>query len=103
EADGRITDVTFDYTPKRSSWVAIRVFPAAHTNPVFVEVDGAAIRASRRSAQWCLDCVEQCWKQKQRAIRDAERDAAQAAYDQAREAYRRILAESFDDAAEERE
>ncbi len=32
--------------------------------------------------------------QKERAIRPAEREAARAAYDTAREAYRKILAES---------
>ena len=58
EADGQTNDVEFDFTPERSSWVAVRVFPAAHTNPIFVEVDGKPIRASKRSAQWCLDAVD---------------------------------------------
>ena len=84
-------------TPERSSWIALRIFPAAHTNPIFVEVDGAPIRASKRSAQWCLDGVEQCWKSKASNIRKSERAAARDAYDYAREAYRKILAESFDD------
>ncbi len=94
EADGRITDLQFDYTPKASCWVALRVFAAAHTNPVFVEVDGKPIRASKRSAQWCLDAVDVCWKQKQRAIREQEQAAAAAAYEGAREAYRKVLVES---------
>jgi hypothetical protein len=94
EADGSVHDLEFEYTPDRSSWVAIRVFPAAHTNPVFVEVDGAPIRASKRSAQWCLDAVDRCWESKSPAIRESEREAAQAAYDHAREVYRQILAES---------
>jgi hypothetical protein len=97
EADGRVADVTFDYTPQRSCWVAVRVFPAAHTNPVFVEVDGKPIRASRRSAQWCLASVDQCWKSKEPAIRPSERPAAQEAYDAARARYRQIESESFDD------
>jgi len=94
EADGSVTEVAFDYTPAISSWVAVRVFPAAHTNPVFVEVDGQPIRASRRSAQWCLDAVDVCWAQKEPAIRDHEKQAAADAYEFAREAYRRILGES---------
>jgi hypothetical protein len=94
EADGSVTEVAFDYTPAISSWVAVRVFPAAHTNPVFVEVDGQPIRASRRSAQWCLDAVDVCWAQKEPAIRDHEKQAATDAYEFAREAYRRILGES---------
>ena len=48
-ADGNIHDLTFDYTPEQSSWVALRIFPSAHTNPVFVEVDGKPIRASSRA------------------------------------------------------
>lgn len=97
EADGNVTDVQFEYTPQQSSWVALRVFPAAHTNPVFVEVDGKPIRASKRSAQWCIDAVDQCWTHKEPKIRESEKVAAKDAYDHAREAYRKILAESFDD------
>jgi hypothetical protein len=96
-ADGHIEDVSFDYTPARSSWIALRIFPSAHTNPVFVEIDGKPIRASRRSAQWCLAAVDVCWKSKQAQILAADRPAAQAAYDQARAAYRKLVAESFND------
>jgi hypothetical protein len=102
EADGHIEELEFDYKPERSSWVAIRVFPAAHTNPVFVEVDGAPIRASKRSAQWCLEAVDRCWESKSPAIRESERDAARAAYDHARDAYRRILDVAYDDTEGER-
>jgi hypothetical protein len=94
EADGRLRDLEFDYTPTQSSWVAVRVFPAAHTNPVFVEVDGKPIRASKKSAAWCLEAVDRCWAAKRDAIRDSERPAAEAAFDVAREAYRRIREES---------
>jgi hypothetical protein len=97
DADGRIEDVEFEYQPERSSWIAIRVFPAAHTNPIFVELDGAPIRASKRSARWCLDAVDRCWASKSPLIRQAELEAAKAAYDHARETYRRILDESHDE------
>ena len=30
-ADGKIRDLTFSYQPERSSWVALRIFPACHT------------------------------------------------------------------------
>ncbi len=96
-ADGSFQDVTFDVPIKRSSWVALRIYPAAHTNPVFVLVDGQPIRASKRSAEWCLKSVDQCWSQKERAIRAGELDEARKAYDHAREAYRKILSESYDD------
>lgn len=96
-ADGRVTEVQFDYRPERSCWVAVRIWPAAHTNPVFVEVDGQPIRASKKSAQWCLEAVERCHKQKLQNIRESEQAAADEAYDHAREAYRKIEAESYDD------
>ena len=93
-ADGTVHEISFDYTLDRSSWIALRIFPSAHTNPVFVEVDGQPIRASKQSAQWCLDAVDVCWEQKKDAFRDSEREAAADAYETAREAYRQILAEA---------
>jgi hypothetical protein len=97
DADGSIQDLSFEYQPKHSSWVALRIFPAAHTNPVFVEVDGKPIRASRRSAQWCRDAVDVCWKAKEPNIREEDRPAAAEAFDAARRAYQQILAESVAD------
>ena len=94
EATGDIHDVKFEYTPEQSSWVALRIFPTCHTNPIFVEVDGQPIRASKKSAQWCLDAVDVCFNSKKGRIREGEREAAKAAYDHARDAYRKILAES---------
>ncbi len=94
EADGQIHDLEFEFTPEISSWVALRIFPSSHTNPVFVEVDGQPIRASRRSAEWCLEAVDVCWEQKKGQTREADMADAEAAYDAARDAYRQILAES---------
>jgi hypothetical protein len=93
-ADGSVQELSFRYTPERSSWIALRVFPSCHTNPVFVEVDGKPIRASRKSAQWCLDAVDVCWKQKVKQTRPSEQAAAAAAYAVARQEYAKILAES---------
>ena len=93
EADGSITDVTFDFTPRKSSWIAVRIYPSSHTNPIFVEVDSKPIRASRRSALWCLEAVDVCWNSKKGLIRESEREAAAAAYEVARQAYRRIADE----------
>ncbi|MBL8830465.1 MAG: CehA/McbA family metallohydrolase [Planctomycetaceae bacterium] len=97
DADGDLDSVSFEYRLKFSSWVAVRIFPSAHTNPVFVEVDNKPIRASKSSAQWCLEAVDICWQQKQAKIRESERAAAVAAYDVARDAYRKVLAEANDD------
>lgn len=93
-ADGKTVPLQFETSIDRSSWVALRIFPSSHTNPVFVIVDGKPIRASRRSAQWCLDAVEVCWNQKVNLIREEERDAARKAYDVASQAYQKILEES---------
>jgi hypothetical protein len=94
-ADGRRREVTFDAPIASSSWIAVRVLGAAHTNPIFAIVDGEPIRASRRSAEWCLAAVDQCWTQKVVNIRPAERDAAARAYDHARAVYRRLIEESI--------
>jgi hypothetical protein len=93
-ADGSMHDVTFEVPVERSSWIALRILPSSHTNPVFVIVNGKPIRASRRSAEWCLKAVDQCWSQKSPRISAKERPEAEAAYEHARQAYRRILEES---------
>ncbi len=96
-ANGDIEGVSFDIPIKKSSWVALRIYPSSHTNPVFVIVDDKPIRASKKSAEWCLKSVDQCWSQKERAIRAADKEAAKKAFDVAREAYRKILSESQGD------
>jgi len=95
-ADGQLRDVSFDVNIDRSSWIAVRILPSSHTNPVFALVGGKPIRDSRRSAQWCLTAVNQCWTQKAPAIRPAEREQARDAYDHARDVYKGLIAESPD-------
>ena len=92
-ADGSLRTLTFDVPLERSSWIAARILPSSHTNPVFAIVGGKPIRASRQSAQWCLNAVNQCWTQKAMHIKAAELEAARAAYDHARDVYRQRLAE----------
>jgi hypothetical protein len=79
---------------QESSWIAARVLPSAHTNPVFAIVGGKPVRASRASAEWCLNAVNQCWTQKAPRIRPSELSDAKAAYDHARGVYRRLIGES---------
>ena len=93
-------EIEFTYTPERSCWIALRVHPAAHTNPIFVEVEGKPIRASKRSAQWCLAAVDRCWKSKSPQIRESERQAAREAYDHAKAVYAQIRDDAFDDSKE---
>jgi hypothetical protein len=81
----------------QSSWLAVRIFPSVHTNPVFAEVGGKPIRASRKSAEWCRRAVDVCWRAKSGQIRAKERPDAQAAYDSARKYYDQVQAESHAD------
>jgi hypothetical protein len=84
-ADGQARDLKFTVPVEESSWIALRILPAAHTNPVFAMVGGKPVRASKRSAEWCLNAVNQCWTQKALHISPA--------YDHAREVYRGLIAE----------
>ena len=92
-ADGVVRDLSFDVRIDRSSWIAARILPSSHTNPLFALVGGKPIRASRESVQWCLTAVNQCWTQKAPKIRASEIDAARQAYDHARRVYTDRLAE----------
>ncbi|MCH8961281.1 MAG: CehA/McbA family metallohydrolase, partial [Bacteroidetes bacterium] len=89
-ADGAWNDLTFAYAVERSSWVALRIYPSAHTNPIFVIVDDQPIRL-KQSAAWARRAVDQCWTMKAPRIRDDERAAAEAAYDKARAVYDQII------------
>ena len=71
-ADGSEQEVTFEVPIKHSSWVCLRVFPSSHANPIFVLVDNKPIRASKRSAEWCLKSVDRCWEQKKKLIKFLE-------------------------------
>ena len=93
-ADGTLQDLEFEVPIDRSSWIALRILPSAHTNPIFVLVDDKPIHASRRSADWCIKSIDQCWKQKVKLIRDSEKETAKRAYDEARAIYERILVAS---------
>ncbi|MFC5457788.1 CehA/McbA family metallohydrolase [Prosthecobacter fluviatilis] len=93
-ADDQVHEIRFNVDIPRSSWVAVRQFPQMHTNPVNVIVADKPIRASRRSAQWCLACIEQLWRMREKNIAPAERDVARRAYEAAKEIYRRIAAEA---------
>ena len=86
--------MTFEHIIEKSSWAAIRIFPNAHTNPVFVIVDEKPVRASRLSAEWCLKSIEQCWKAKAHTYRADERPTAEADYETAKDMFRSIVEES---------
>jgi hypothetical protein len=93
-ADGTVHDLSFDVQVQRSSWLAVRILGSSHTNPIFVLVGGSPIRSSRKSAEWCLAGVNQCWTQKASKISKKELPEATDAYEHAREVYKRLIAES---------
>lgn len=92
-ADGTLRKLQFDVPIRQSSWIAVRILPSSHTNPVFIIVGGKPIRGSRRSAEWCLAGVNQCWTQKAAKISATEMPAAKQAYDHAREVYEQLIKE----------
>ncbi len=94
-ADGQLRDEAFEVKIDRSAWVALRILPSSHTNPVWVNVGKQPIR-SRRSIEWALKSVEQCWTQKVNRVRLAEQGEMKRAYDHARAEYRRLLGEAQD-------
>lgn len=93
-ADGHVEPFRIPVQVTQSSWIAVRILPSVHTNPVFAHVANAPIRASRKSAEWCLEAVDVCWKAKENNIRPAEREAAKKAYDEATAVYRKVLSEA---------
>ncbi len=94
DADGSMRDVQFTTKISRSSWVALRILPSSHTNPVWVMVGDQPVRTSRKSAEWCLNAVDVCYRQKLNRIRLPERGDFERTYDAARAAYRKLIAES---------
>ena len=94
ETSGVLDEVSLVANIRESSWVAYRVFPHAHTNPIFVIVGDRPIRASRASAEWCRRGVDQCWREKARFYAPDELDAAREAYDHARREFERRIRES---------
>jgi hypothetical protein len=96
-ADGKTQSLSFDIPIKQSSWVAVRILPSVHTNPIWVEVGGQPVRASKKSIDWCKQAVEVCWNAKKNQIREPERTTAKAAYDEAAKIYEARLKEAVAD------
>ena len=71
--------------------VAVRVFPHAHTNPIYVVVNEQPIRGPMESARLCPAGTEQCWKSKQSTYAANELVEAEAAYAHARDTFRRLM------------
>ena len=92
-ADDQEHDIAFSVPIERSSWVALRHFPQMHTNPVDVLIGDQPIRASRKSALWCIGTIEQLWRVRNGVILPKERAEAEQTFQWAIERYRKIAAE----------
>ena len=64
-------------------------------------VGGKPIRASRPSALWCIETIEQLWRARGNKIADAERAEARGTFDEAIEKFRRIAQEAPNDTEEQ--
>ena len=53
-ADGQLREVAFEARIEKSSWVALRILPSSHSNPIFVLVATNRSAPRSKSAEWCL-------------------------------------------------
>lgn len=88
-ADGLRRHVEFPLKVTRTSWLAMRILPSCHTNALWV--GNEPYRADPASVRWCLQAVDQCWKEKRRTYAPREQKEARAAYEHARRTYRALL------------
>jgi len=93
EADGMERPIEFDVRIEKSAWVALRVLPSSHTNPVWVTVAGKPVRV-KSSLNGASRASINCERQKMPLIRMEEKGAAKNAYDHARAEYQKRLAEN---------
>ncbi|MFN0100514.1 MAG: CehA/McbA family metallohydrolase [Bryobacteraceae bacterium] len=92
-ADGTMRDISFNVAIDKSAWVALRILPSSHTNPIWVTVGGKPIRV-KESIEWCVAAVERCFNQKIGRIRLTEQGEMKVAYDEAKAVYQRLLGEA---------
>ena len=88
QCDGAEHTIEFKTKIEKSSWIALRIFPHLHTNPIEVIVDDQPIRASADSARWCVAVIDQLWAQRERSIAPDQRIEARRTFDRAIEKYR---------------
>ncbi|HVI27933.1 CehA/McbA family metallohydrolase [Hansschlegelia sp.] len=93
-ADGSLHTMTFAAPIERSSWVALRLMGAGHSNPVFVLVDNKPVRASRTSVEWSQRALLQAYDAESRQWSPADAPVAAAAFQYAYEIYGGILKET---------
>ena len=92
-ADGTMQAVEFDVPIEKSSWVALRVLGASHTNPIWVTVDNQPVRVAK-SLEWNIAALAQAFEVKRHGWRPEEYAEAKAAYDYAYESFANRLREA---------
>ncbi len=97
-ADGRRHDSPRGSRPAaaRSGWVAARILPSSHTNPIWVQVGGQPMRPPARAPAGPRRRSSSAGGRSSDQIKPEERAAAAAAYDRARAVYRRLLDEGIE-------
>lgn len=90
EADGKVQPVLFSPEITEGSWVALRIYASAHTNPVYIDLNGKSVSVEK-SIDWCIKAVDKCWEKKHPQIRNEERGEAEKAYQTAKEWYQKKL------------
>jgi hypothetical protein len=93
-ANGREQTVAFKIPVSQSSWVALRLMGAAHTNPVFVLVDNMPVRASRASVEWSIRSLQEIFQANNARWKTSDYLEARAAYEYSYAVYQKILAET---------
>jgi hypothetical protein len=94
KANGSDQTVSFDVPIESSSWLAIRMMGAGHSNPVYVIVDSKPIRASRSSVEWSMRTVLRDFEAKSNAWSTRDAPQARAAYEFAYSTYAKIMSET---------
>jgi hypothetical protein len=95
EANGEIHTIVFETKIDRSSWLAVRILPSAHSNPVWVSVSDKPTRTARESARWCLDSINAVWQTHGPRIAAKDQTIAREAVEHARNTFERILSDTI--------
>jgi hypothetical protein len=93
-ADGARRDVSFRVPIAQSSWVALRIMGAAHTNPVFVLINNAPVRGSRASVEWSMRSLLETYEARNASWSSYDAQHVHAAYEYAYTVYEKILTET---------
>jgi hypothetical protein len=90
-ANGEVSDIKFNYKINKSGWVALRILPSSHSNPVFVTVDNKPVIEEKKRGMVPCDIESMLENEGTEHSRVEEKKAAEEAYEKARNVYRKII------------